>query len=86
MAKHTVKMVEQKEQNDQYVSFLYRCCGDESTDTWHTVALALPEAELEEVTKGFKTKIASQHEHKINFRSGSHPVNKHAAVEETITL
>lgn len=85
MAQHKIKMVEQKELNDQFVSFRYRCCEDESTDSWHTLGLGLTEAEVQEATTGFKAKVAAQHDQKVSFRKGNHAVNK-ASVDATVTV
>jgi hypothetical protein len=35
---HTTEIVEWKQVNDGQFSVMVRCCGDASTDSWHTMA------------------------------------------------
>lgn len=84
MAKHTIKLVEQKELNDQHVSFCYRCCDDPSTDSWHTVDLSVEN--IEEVLGGVKAGIAQKHDHKVNFRKGTHPILQEATKDHEVTF
>jgi hypothetical protein len=83
--KHTVENVETKEISDTMVSVRFRCCGDESTDSWCTVALALSSDETRETMLHHKTKMATAHEDKLKLRAGAHPVTIAAASTE-ITL
>lgn len=36
---HDTQVVEFKEVNDEQVSYRIRCCGEEATDSWHTVSV-----------------------------------------------
>jgi hypothetical protein len=82
---HKLKAIEHRELNDDQVSVLYRCCDDPTTDSWCTVHLSLSATEIEAVFEHHKGKIALQHENKLRFRAGSHPVNQHTG-DSTLIL
>jgi hypothetical protein len=71
---HIVKVVEQKELNDEHVGYRFRCCDDASTDSWCTVSLHLSGVDLTEAVNGHRLAMATRHEHKNNFRNGTHAV------------
>jgi hypothetical protein len=80
---HTIRLIEKKEVNDEYVAFQYRCCDDPSTDSWMTIALS---ADFDEAFAAHKARMAQSHEHKVNFRSGSHPMLLEATKDHQVTL
>lgn len=63
---HTTEVVEVKEVSDELVSHRIRCCGEEITDSWHTVSVhaADHDASLEEA----KTRVQKTHEAKVAWR------------------
>ncbi len=72
--KHIVELVESKELNDCFVGFRFRCCGDESTDSYCTLALSLTADETQETILHHKTKMAAAHDKKLSFREKTHPI------------
>jgi len=49
MATHTAAIQEAKQLSDGQVAVRIRCCGDATTDSWHTITLTggTPQAEIE---------------------------------------
>ena len=82
---HTIRQIETKELTDDHVSFRFRCCDDESTDSWCTVSLALTADELSEAINGHKTRMAQMHERKLAFRNESH-LALEAAAESVVKV
>lgn len=86
MATHTITKVNAKELNDQQVSFQFRCCGDTTTDSWCTLDLALTAEQCNEAVTLHKTKMANQHEQKLQFRAGVHPSVTAAGSDTTVKI
>lgn len=45
--KHEAKRIHAKDLNDGSITMLYRCCGDTTTDQWHTLYLRADTTEKE---------------------------------------
>jgi hypothetical protein len=82
--KHIVKLFAKKEVNDEMVTLGFRCCDDDSTDSYCTVSLRLGDEELKEALAGHQAKMASVHEKKLALRSGQHVLS--STSETTINL
>jgi hypothetical protein len=70
---HTIEIIDTKELSDEHVAYLFRCCGDPTTDSWHTISvLHEPTKEdprtHDEVLEEMKTKHAAKHEAKVAWR------------------
>jgi hypothetical protein len=66
MNTHTPEIVETKELTDDQVAYLIRCCGDPSTDSWHTISVLCPNHEEQLVDR--KATVAAKHEAKVAWR------------------
>jgi hypothetical protein len=60
---HKSEIVAWKQVNDTTIAFLARCCGDESTDSWHTVSNlhTFENAQVEKSVKVHMSNVESKH-------------------------
>jgi hypothetical protein len=70
---HTPEVLETKEINDEQVAYRIRCCGDVTTDSWHTISVLCPTTEdprtHEQQLEERKADVATKHEAKITWRA-----------------
>ena len=63
---HDIQIVEIKEVGDELVAYRIRCCGEDMTDSWHTVSVhALDHEQSLEVAK---YRVQKTHEAKVAWR------------------
>lgn len=63
--KHDPGVVEVKEINDEQVAYRIRCCGEASTDSWHTMSVHEDHADL---LNAAKARVQKTHEAKMQWR------------------
>lgn len=61
---HKAQAIEHKQISDSGISVRVRCCGDASTDSWHTImdVSSLTSDELDERIAGWLSDKEAQHE------------------------
>lgn len=68
---HTVEILEIKEVSDELVSYRLRCCGEELSDTWHTLSVLIPDHDGQLESR--KAEIAARHQAKVAWRKQRKP-------------
>lgn len=63
---HDTQIVDVKEVNDEQVAYRIRCCGEEATDSWHTVSVHA--ADHEASLEAAKQRVQKTHEAKVQWR------------------
>lgn len=59
---HTTEIVEYKKLSNGQFSVLIRCCGNSSTDHWHTMAFVADPIQREQNLNAEREKVAMEHE------------------------
>lgn len=62
---HTAAIVEFRELNDEFISYCIRCCGDNKTDSWHTISVHVSDAEHDANLTDQQAAVAARHEAKV---------------------
>ena len=68
---HEVEIVEVKEVSDDLVSYRLRCCDDDTSDSWITLSVAIPDHGPSLTAR--KAEIAARHDQKEAWRAKNQP-------------
>ncbi len=77
---HTPEIVETKEHSDEQVGYRIRCCGDPTTDSWHTFTILDANIDLQLVDR--KATVAARHAAKVAWRAAQ----SGAAIQASATV
>lgn len=58
---HVSKVVEVREINDEYVAYRLQCCGEAMTDSWHTLAVTVGDADHDTFLATKLEEVAAKH-------------------------
>lgn len=58
---HEAVVVDFRELNDEYLSYCIRCCGDEKTDSWHTISVHVGDAAHDAILEAQRQAVAARH-------------------------
>lgn len=59
---HTTEIVQYKKLSNGQFSYCVRCCGNQSTDSWHTLDFSGDPAERARALDAARQRVASEHD------------------------